>query len=130
MRGMLGWSVGKSRLKDSRPPTASITHACHSKMLYSRLPAPDTASQQSWPPCCQPLQAKAQQQHQRGAAPGYAGFLVAPEGRGANVVAAPRANFVTCAGGVFSSATHTSDTHLKTNTQLPRLARLFLHAGC
>ena len=35
---MLGSSVGKSTLNDSRPPTTRQIHACHSKMLYSRLP--------------------------------------------------------------------------------------------
>ena len=39
MRAMLGWSVGKSRLKDRRPPTARLSQACTSKTVYNQLPA-------------------------------------------------------------------------------------------
>ena len=39
MRAMLGWSVGNSRLKDSKPPTARLIHACTSNTVYSVLPA-------------------------------------------------------------------------------------------
>ena len=39
MRAMLGWSVGNSRLKDSKPPTARLSHACTSNTVYSTLPA-------------------------------------------------------------------------------------------
>ena len=34
-RAMSGWSEGKMRLKERRPPTASAAHACTSKMVYS-----------------------------------------------------------------------------------------------
>lgn len=39
MRAMLGWSVGKSRLNDRRPPTARLSQACTSKTVYNQLPA-------------------------------------------------------------------------------------------
>lgn len=53
------------RLKERRPPTASAAHACTSNTVYSTLPR-------------------------------YAGFLpVAPDARGAKVVAALRANLLT-----------------------------------
>ena len=38
MRAMLGWSVGKSRLNDRRPPTARLSQACTSKTVYNQLP--------------------------------------------------------------------------------------------